>query len=260
MTSVLLILVMSAVLVYSAILRVINPPTDLNADFMMYTAIFGLCCNIVMAKVLHADEGDEDEEESEHEEGMYVPPELCAKNAEEIAKKKAEMPKNTSKTKQSENANIRAAFIHILGDIIQSVGVVIASIIIKFNPTWVIADPICTFMFAIIVTTTTINVISSCLKVLMEGAPENMDIDKFSEELAEIKGVHNVHDLHVWSLTHGKPSMTAHINCENKDSVLRKATVLCRRYGIYHSTIQLESSAQADVDGKYYIDCGQNIH
>ena len=83
--------------------------------------------------------------------------------------------KNLSKTSANENANIRAAFIHILGDILQSVGVVMAAIIIKIKPEWHIIDPICTIIFAIIVGFTTTNVISSCIHLLMESVPEDLN-------------------------------------------------------------------------------------
>jgi len=61
-------------------------------------------------------------------------------------------------------------------------------------------------------------------------------------------------------LTHGKPAMTAHIRGNNVDYILKKATVICRKYGIYHSTIQVEREEQSAKASKFYIDCGQNIH
>jgi solute carrier family 30 (zinc transporter), member 2 len=71
---------------------------------------------------------------------------------------------------------MRAAMIHLLGDLIQSVGVVIASIVVKFNPTWKLCDPICTIVFAIIVLFTTTNVVKDCIRVLMEASPNGIDI------------------------------------------------------------------------------------
>lgn len=71
----------------------------------------------------------------------------------------------------SENVNIRAALIHIIGDIIQSIGVVIASLIVYFKPEWKIVDPICTFVFSIIVLFTTFNITKQCIAILMEASP-----------------------------------------------------------------------------------------
>jgi len=168
--------------------------------------------------------------------------------------------KNLSKISASENANIRAAFIHILGDILQSVGVVIAAIVIKIKPEWHIIDPICTIVFAIIVSFTAWSVIKSCVYLLMESVPEDLNIEEFEKEIIGIHGVEDVHDLHVWNLTHGKPAMTAHIRGRDGDYILKKATIISRKYGIYHSTIQIDSEQQSVKGGKYYIDCGQNVH
>lgn len=69
----------------------------------------------------------------------------------------------------SQNINVRAAFIHVLGDLVQSIGVLIASILIWYNPDWAIADPICTFIFSVLVLVTTIGILRDSLHVLMEG-------------------------------------------------------------------------------------------
>jgi zinc transporter 2 len=72
--------------------------------------------------------------------------------------------------------NMRAAVVHLIGDIIQSVGVVIASIIIYFNEDWAIADPICTYIFTILVLFTTIPIFRDCIHVLMEASPKEIDV------------------------------------------------------------------------------------
>lgn len=74
------------------------------------------------------------------------------------------------------NINIDAAYLHVLGDLLMSVGVIIASIFIFINEDWVIADPICTYLFSIIVCFTVIPVVKNCLNVLFEGSPEHLDI------------------------------------------------------------------------------------
>ena len=81
--------------------------------------------------------------------------------------------------------NIKAAIIHILGDIIQSVGVVIASFIIYFRPDLTIFDPICTFIFSVIVLITTYNITKQCISILMEAAPDNLDVDKIKNEISK---------------------------------------------------------------------------
>jgi zinc transporter 2 len=168
--------------------------------------------------------------------------------------------KNLSSTHDHENLNVRASIIHILGDILQSIGVIIASILIWISPEKLkLADPIVTFIFAIIVFYTTLQVVKDCIFVLMEGTPAEMDIEEFEQMLHNIEGVVEVHDLHVWSLGVGKPSMSAHIYATNDTvAVLKRATKVCRSFGIYHSTIQVETTQ--DKKHEDYIECAHNIH
>ena len=147
-----------------------------------------------------------------------------------------------------------------LGDILQSIGVIIASILVWINPEKLkIADPIITFIFAIIVLITTTRVVKDCIFVLMEGTPSEINLEEFEQDIASIEGVVEVHDIHVWSLGVGKPSMSAHIYTDkDTGAVLKKVTKLCRRYGIYHSTVQVETTQdKAHID---YIECAHNIH
>lgn len=164
--------------------------------------------------------------------------------------------------KESENANIRAAFVHILGDIVQSIGVVVGAIIIMIKPEWKIVDPICTFFFATLVSVTTYSVIRDCLRVLVEGTPADFDIRELEDNIQQAQGVKRLMDMHVWNLTHGKVAMTAVVESESLDSegVLRNVTLACRKSGIYHSTIQVMNKNELDPTHASYSDLGQNVH
>ena len=85
-----------------------------------------------------------------------------------------------------DNLNIRAAFIHVIGDLIQSIGVVIAAIVIMIWPEYDIIDPICTFVFSVIVVCTTIPILCDCIRVFMEGTPAGVDPDKILEDLHKV--------------------------------------------------------------------------
>jgi zinc transporter 2 len=76
---------------------------------------------------------------------------------------------------------MRAAMIHLIGDLIQSFGVLIAAIIIKFYPHLKIIDPVCTFVFSILVMFTTWNVVRDCIRVLMEATPVGINLDQFEQ-------------------------------------------------------------------------------
>ena len=144
-----------------------------------------------------------------------------------------------------DNPVIRAAYIHILGDMIQSAGVLIAALIIYFfqdtHPRVRIVDPICTFCFAIVVLCTTFPVSRDCFYVLLESTPRDLDIESLYSELSSIEGVISVHDIHLWNISIGRPSIALHIICENPRDTLKIATQTCKNYGIKHCTIQTES-------------------
>ena len=140
-----------------------------------------------------------------------------------------------------ENVNVKAALVHILGDLIQNIGVIIAALIIYMYPSQVIFDPICTYAFSIIVLLTTTRIVKDCIKILMEGSPD-VDIDELKKELSNLKGVKGLHDVHIWSLSLGKVSFSCHIISENPQLTLKNARKLLEtNYQIKHSTIQVEA-------------------
>ena len=144
-----------------------------------------------------------------------------------------------------ENPVIRAAYIHILGDMIQSAGVLIAALIIYFyqdtHPGVRIVDPICTFCFAIVVLCTTFPVSRDCFYVLLESTPRDLDIESLYNDLSSIEGVISVHDIHLWNISIGRPSIALHIICQSPKNTLKTATQICKNYGIKHCTIQTET-------------------
>ena len=138
-----------------------------------------------------------------------------------------------------------------------SVGVITAAVIMNFKPEWAIADPICTYLFSVIICCTSIPVFKDCMKVIMEGTPEDMDIEEIETELSNIPGVIEVHDLHVWSISSGKVSLSCHIVSTQPLKSLNAATDLCRRkFKIYHTTIQTEGPS----DNPHVFKCENDLH
>ena len=82
------------------------------------------------------------------------------------------------KSSQSQNLNIRSAVVHAVGDLIQSVGVIVAAIVIVYKPNYQIADPICTYIFSVIVMFTTVPVFQDCYAILMEFGPKDIDVEQ----------------------------------------------------------------------------------
>jgi zinc transporter 2 len=102
------------------------------------------------------------------------------------------------KKKKPKNLNLYAAYIHAVGDVIQSVGVMLAGLLIWCKPEWQVVDPMCTFLFSFLVLATTKGTIMMSVKVLMEAAPDGLDFAKLKNDIQGIPGVSDVHDLHIW--------------------------------------------------------------
>jgi zinc transporter 2 len=156
---------------------------------------------------------------------------------------------------KQENINISAAYVHALGDVFQSVGVIIAGALIWYypantHPLVQLADPIATFLFSILVLWSTVVILRSSIHVLMEGVPSHIEPEQIHHGLARINGVKSVHDLHIWSLTLGEPFLSVHIllqPCDQGSNATQKSNLVLitaqhylRSQGIRHATIQIE--------------------
>lgn len=130
----------------------------------------------------------------------------------------------------------------MLGDMVQSLGVIAAALIIYFKPEWKIADPICTFLFSILVLMTTVPIFGDMMRLLLEGTPiDSVDTVELFNAITKIDFVEELHDFHVWELAPDKPIMTAHIvikNGMNAKLALAELTSLVQHdFDIFHSTI-----------------------
>lgn len=243
LSSILIIWVLTAWLITEAIDRLFHPQPIVGL-LMMCIAACGLLFNIIMSQILaynplpNAMDGKMlGELEADPEQGMEEP--LLGEGRIEGE----DEPKC-----DDNNPVIRAAYIHILGDMIQSFGVLLAASIIYFfqdtHPNIRLVDPICTFIFAIIVLCTTVPVSKQCLNVLMEAAPEEINMDGLYRDLNGVVGVVNVHDIHIWCISVGRPSISLHMLSNSPQKSLEQATVVCKKYGIKHITIQVEDNTQ----------------
>lgn len=147
-----------------------------------------------------------------------------------------------------DNLNIRSALLHVFGDLLGSVGAIIAGILIYFF-SWNIADPIASVVVAILILVSGFRITMDALHVLMEGKPEDLDVEALKEMLVNLNGVNTIHDVHVWSITNEFPAMTCHLvvdNQVNRDVLLEQATKHIKKtYDISHITIQLEGEGSS---------------
>eukprot|EP00798_Chlamydomonas_sp_ICE-L_P005074 gene5074-34872_t len=206
--SIMMVWAVTGALVWEAVLRILNPrPVD--GKIMVIISVAGIIFNLIACNHAHAPA-----EGNGHAHG-------------------GSKEKKAALEKKKRNMNMEAAALHVLGDLVQSIGVAIAGALIWYfqdDPRWLIADPLCTFLFAILVVMTTVSIIRDIMHTLMERAPHN------------VPGVQDVHDLHVWSLSSSIPILTAHIHKNegaDSDQVLEKVEHYIRKAGIRHSTVQI---------------------
>lgn len=144
-----------------------------------------------------------------------------------------------------DNVNLRSAYLHVLSDALGSVGAIIAGAIMFFFD-WFWADPIISVVVALLILKSAWGIISHTVHILMEGTPAGLDCEEVRTTLEGIKGVDNVHDLHIWTITSGMHSLSCHILIEDEEddqAILQQAIDLIHeRYQIEHSTIQVERS------------------
>lgn len=129
---------------------------------------------------------------------------------------------NDHKHSHEQNINVRAAYIHVIGDFLQSFGVLVAAIVIYYKPEWNIVDPICTFLFSILVLMTTFTIIKDTLLVLMEGMPKGIDFNDVQNIFMNIPGVKKVHNLRIWALSLDKTALSAHIAIRKSLKIISK--------------------------------------
>lgn len=159
---------------------------------------------------------------------------------------KDNMPEKINETRK--NVIEKRYNIHLICDLVQSGIIIIVSVIYNFfhiNHPWVIVlDAFCVWTYAIIVLITTIPTAKDCIYILMEAAPFDLDINILYNELLNVSGVINVHDLHIWCMSFDRFSISLHILSDSPQKSLEGATRICKKYGIYHSTIQVENNKE----------------
>lgn len=143
--------------------------------------------------------------------------------------------------------NLRGALLEVLGDALGSVAVLAAAVVIALTG-WMQADPVASLAIAALILPRSALLLRDAVHVLLEGTPAGVDTDEVRAELRAIPGVADVHDLHVWSITSGEPAVSVHLvvdgvaclGCGETSVLDRAALVLRERFGLAHSTVQIE--------------------
>ena len=142
-----------------------------------------------------------------------------------------------------ENLNVRSAFLHVIGDLLGSVGAIVAAILIMLFG-WYIADSIASMIVSVLVLYSGWNVLKESINILMEAKPSDIDSNKVAKILKFIDGVEDIHDLHIWMITSDFSVMTVHLKVKenaDRDIILEQAkSSIDKEFGIKHITIQME--------------------
>jgi cobalt-zinc-cadmium efflux system protein len=148
---------------------------------------------------------------------------------------------------QTHSLNLRGAYLHVLSDMLGSIGAVVAALII-LTTGWNAVDSLVSVLIAVLILFSSWTLVREAVDVLMEAVPPHVDVERLERALAAVPGVEEVHDLHVWTLTTGRYALSAHVVARNlvgDDRLLGAMTEVCRcDFQIEHTTIQVEHESQ----------------
>nr|XP_033789778.1 zinc transporter 8 isoform X2 [Geotrypetes seraphini] len=216
--SMIVIWVMTGVLVYLASERMLHPNYKIEGKTMLITSVCALIANVILGLILHQRGHGHSHGASTNEQS------------------------SSSEHRLQANSSVRAAFIHAIGDLFQSISV----------PEYKLADPICTFVFSVFILGTTITTLRATLVVLMEGTPQGINYNAVKKKILEVNGVSAVHCLHLWALTMNQVILSAHVvigDATDPKQILKVITRVVYDNFIFHSvTIQVEQQVDQKPD------------
>jgi cobalt-zinc-cadmium efflux system protein len=185
-------------------------PEPVKSGEMLIIAAIGLVVNLIVAFVLGGH--DHDHDEAEH---------------------------------ARDDVNVKSAWLHVLGDAVSSVGVIVAAVLIGLTGVlWI--DPLMSVLIGVIIVISSGRVLKSSLHILVEGVPDGLSLSDIGAALSAVSGVSEVHDLHVWSLCSGHVALSAHVVLADQALTDSNAIMqglkaqLLGQFGIEHTTIQFE--------------------
>lgn len=144
-----------------------------------------------------------------------------------------------------DDINVRAVWIHMLGDAASCVGIIVGAVIIRYTG-WLTVDPLLSILIAGVIIWTAWDIFRDSLNILLEGLPKGLKLAEVAKQIRTVEGVCDVHDLHIWSLGSEAHALSCHVLIEDmppsaSDSILRKVNrVLAGNFDIHHTTIQFE--------------------
>lgn len=151
----------------------------------------------------------------------------------------------------SESLNVRSAYFEVMSDMLGSLGVIVAALIVMFTG-WRLADPIIGAGIGLFIVPRTWSLMKQAIHILMEGTPPEIDLVLLEGAIKEIPGVMSVHDLHVWTITSGLDSMSCHVVIADmtraRETLLQVNEAMKAKFNLTHTTIQIEDQALRDAE------------
>ena len=140
--------------------------------------------------------------------------------------------------------NIQAALIHMLGDAVGAIAIILGALAIRYTGLTYI-DPVLSIVLGIFIVYTAWDIIRESLNILLEGLPRGMQLEKVTKAMGEVRGVLDVHDLHIWSLGSSTHALSCHVLIEDmppsaSEGILRRINEVLSAFNIYHTTVQFE--------------------
>jgi cobalt-zinc-cadmium efflux system protein len=199
---------------WEAVKRFLNPNEVMGMP-MLIIAVIGLVANVVVALVLKTDNHDDHKHGAAHE---------------------------------KEDLNLHSAYLHVLGDALSSIGVIIAGLAIWLTGAmWI--DPLVSILIGMIIAVSCYRVLRQAIHILLEGTPDGVSIPDIATVITTVNGVADVHDLHIWNICSGHISLSTHVvltseGCRNQIGILDQIRkVLKEQFALDHVTIQIESES-----------------
>uniref|UniRef100_A0AC35UGA5 ZT_dimer domain-containing protein n=1 Tax=Rhabditophanes sp. KR3021 TaxID=114890 RepID=A0AC35UGA5_9BILA len=271
MASIVLIYILTTALIIMAAERIYNNDFEVDANTMLITASAGVVFNLIMAAVLHFGNQSHSHfgmshshkaEDHGHSHGgsekkiekvkmekkgkKDIDPEHLHEHRNSKSHLTSESDEDDHGHSHGKNLNIQAAFVHVFGDLLQSFGVLIAGLIIKFTG-YGIADPICTFFFSILVLFTTAHVIRDIVLILMEATPAHINHEEVKQQILRCNDVTGLHSLRLWSLSMEKIAVSVHVETTDDaafELVISDVTKsLKRNNGFWFITVQVSRTS-----------------
>ncbi|CAC6916012.1 Cobalt-zinc-cadmium resistance protein [Staphylococcus argenteus] len=159
--------------------------------------------------------------------------------------------------KKENNVNIQSALWHFMGDLLNSLGVIIAVVLIHFTG-WEIIDPIISIVISLVILNGGYKIIKNAWKILMESVPEGYNTDEIIGSMKEINGVIDIHEFHLWNITTNHSSLSAHVVLSDKlvdspyKTINEVSNLLKTKYGLEHVTLQIENIELNHLEEDYF--------